>query len=509
MPEGLGLNRYSIAQPIAYFLLILGTILLYCISLTIRERPFIWYPLAVAGVSFIIVVGMFLLTPEIIQSLLANFGDFFFQSPYWKTIQEARPWTWEEAWTTFGYSWFLMAGGLLAGVYRLVRDERPEMLYVMVWSALIIYAAFQHIRYEYYIALNIALLAGLCMGEVTDYASRVIPPYLRARHTPEVPAQKEATGKEQARKGQKKPIPQKAVKQEKVRRVPSLVYVSAVSVVVVALLAVLFLSQAVPADVALATANPLRMNEEWREALGWLGNNTADPGVDYYGVYHQDSFQYPPTAYGVMSWWDYGHQITYLAKRIPNANPFQQGIGSETVPGAAPFFITQSEDTAVDIAHTLGTRYVVTDIEMDVLKFWAMATWYNSTAGGTPYQQNYFVPAQSGNNLQAVRLNTDAYYKTMVSRLHNFDGSRAEPGTVFYIEYQDLATAGVSWNEDQTMNGVITNVRKVNASEAPDLVSKYNAAALEGNHATVANQEYDIASPITPVPALRHFRLVH
>ena len=27
-----------------------------------------------------------------------------------------------------------------------------------------------------------------------------------------------------------------------------------------------------------------------------------------------------------MSWWDYGHLITYIAKRIPNANPFQAGV---------------------------------------------------------------------------------------------------------------------------------------------------------------------------------------
>jgi len=28
--------------------------------------------------------------------------------------------------------------------------------------------------------------------------------------------------------------------------------------------------------------------------------------------------------YGVLSWWDYGHWITTIGERIPNANPFQQ-----------------------------------------------------------------------------------------------------------------------------------------------------------------------------------------
>ena len=40
-----------------------------------------------------------------------------------------------------------------------------------------------------------------------------------------------------------------------------------------------------------------------------------------------EMFQYPDSAYGVMSWWDYGHVITYFAHPIPHANPFQAGIG--------------------------------------------------------------------------------------------------------------------------------------------------------------------------------------
>ena len=32
-----------------------------------------------------------------------------------------------------------------------------------------------------------------------------------------------------------------------------------------------------------------------------------------------------------MSWWDYGHIITFIGHRIPNANPFQAGIGGPPV----------------------------------------------------------------------------------------------------------------------------------------------------------------------------------
>ena len=43
-----------------------------------------------------------------------------------------------------------------------------------------------------------------------------------------------------------------------------------------------------------------------------------------------------------MSWWDYGHMITYIAKRIPNANPFQAGVAGPN--GAAAYFMSQSEN---------------------------------------------------------------------------------------------------------------------------------------------------------------------
>ena len=46
----------------------------------------------------------------------------------------------------------------------------------------------------------------------------------------------------------------------------------------------------------------------------------------YYTIYDKNSFTYPNSSYGVMSWWDYGHMITYIAQRIPNANPFQAGV---------------------------------------------------------------------------------------------------------------------------------------------------------------------------------------
>jgi len=175
---------------------------------------------------------------------------------------------------------------------------------------------------------------------------------------------------------------------------------------------------------AIATAERgIGAEENWYEALRWMRNNTPDPGVNFFGLYElppinettgrREAFDYPAEAYGVMSWWDYGHMITWVAHRIPNANPFQQGIGGPIgtdKPGAAAFFITTDENDANEMADTLGVRYVMTGFMMADIwnalhgKYGAMTVW-----AGDP-----------------VRFNTLAYYKdTMIAGLHIFDGAGA------------------------------------------------------------------------------------
>jgi len=57
-----------------------------------------------------------------------------------------------------------------------------------------------------------------------------------------------------------------------------------------------------------------------------------------------DFFEYPEGAYGVQSWWDYGHWITTRAERIPNANPFQQNAGE-----AADYLLAPSEEASREV----------------------------------------------------------------------------------------------------------------------------------------------------------------
>jgi dolichyl-diphosphooligosaccharide--protein glycosyltransferase len=204
-----------------------------------------------------------------------------------------------------------------------------------------------------------------------------------------------------------------------------------------------------------------------------------------------------------MSWWDYGHLITYIAKRIPNANPFQQGVAGPD--GAAAYFMSTSEDKANVILDRIGTRYIVTDIEMDTGKFWAMSTWDNATLATDPYQMSLLVPSKDNpNSYDIARLNKQEYYLTTISRLHNFDGSMGTPSQAYYIEYTDSSVKNVAYP-------VMVTAEKANATEAKIRADQYNLKDLPGQHAMVMNPDStaDIIHPIETVPALQHYRLVH
>jgi dolichyl-diphosphooligosaccharide--protein glycosyltransferase len=93
-----------------------------------------------------------------------------------------------------------------------------------------------------------------------------------------------------------------------------------------------------------------------------------------------------------MSWWDYGHDIEYVAQRAPNANPFQDGVVMDNnTLGAAPFFTSTNETASYDMLNTLDSRYVVIDNQMATGKFPAIEKWVDDTAGWTTYGTEPFI----------------------------------------------------------------------------------------------------------------------
>jgi len=489
---GLDLSRYTVGHLYAYAMIILATGALAAMARYLKGRSPVAFLLAVAGSTVAGVLLLALFLPAVFQILIASLFAFFGQQEVTQTVQEARGWDPALAWATFQYGLILMAAGIVAIIYRNHREEHPDQVYVLVWSLIMIFSTVQHIRYEYYLAVNIALLSAMALGTVWEWggsgAHRFFTGLVVHREAPpkDTPG-KEVKGSRRGKKGQKsKPSGAEPGHTLKVALV-----------VLAGAVAVLFVVTSLQTD-ALYMGG-LRMNGDWREALEWMGNHTPPTGVDYYAINERASFSYPPGSYGVMSWWDYGHQITFIAERIPNANPFQRGVAG--LYGAAAFFMTESEDHTSAIVDKLGTRYVITDIEMDTAKFWAMSTWYNRTVGDSPYRKVFLVPAEEDpGKYQAAELFTQHYYETTVSRLHNFDGSLTDPTQVYYLEYSEPQQAGVNYP-------VLTNARLMNATEAAAAAAAFNARAPAGSRAVALSEA--IFRPVQQVPALRHYRLVH
>ncbi|MDD1709384.1 MAG: oligosaccharyl transferase, archaeosortase A system-associated [Methanoregulaceae archaeon] len=494
--SGFALYYYSLGHPISYLLLIVGTIILYALSRFLKGKPWYTYPGIVIALSLVGILVMALALPALYQTFVEGLQSFFGLSPYTVTIQEARPWTLSEAWEVFNFGLLLMIGGIIVLLYKNVKEYRPGHIFVLVWAFFIILAAFREVRYEYYLAVNIATLGGICIGYVLERAWPDIMMLGKktAVKEPE-PEQKEVKGSAKKKKADKvsQKAARKAVSKSKIN------YASILLAGLVCACALFFAVTSIQQQYAVASSGGIRMNQDWRESLEWMNAKTPGTGVDYYTIYEKDNFTYPATAYGVMSWWDYGHMITYLANRIPNANPFQAGVAGPN--GSATFFVSGTESATNLVADNQGTRYVVTDIEMATGKFWAMATWYNATEKQTPYQPTYYIPDSTNpGTYQPLTAYTDQYFMTTVSRLHNFDGSYTPAGEVYYVEY----TTSIGGRSDQA---VITKATVMDAEEAKTAAAQYNQQAQPGTGAAVISTNF--IQPTTDLPALSHYRLVH
>lgn len=485
--EGLQLDYYTLGHPITYLLIIVVTAILYALSRFFWDRGSTQY---LAGLAALVVggnVAFAFALPQLFNTYLASINQFFGQNTLYLTIQEARSWTAAEAWDTFGIGLILVTLGLVVLGYRLWKEKKGELLFTFILCVFLLFSTWQHIRYEYFVSMTIAILSALFCGMVLQWGWQDVLDLFAKR-----PKTKEKAPEEQKEKGKKKS--RKPEKTKTTVRKANYLGVGGVGLVLV--LALLFGFFQVSYEYAVASSGGLRMNQDWKESLEWMESNTPETGVDYYTIYRNDSFQYPDQSYGVMSWWDYGHMITYIAKRIPNANPFQSGVDGKY--GAAAFFMSESEDVTGEIADVKGVKYVITDIEMDVSKFWAMATWYDTSKGAAPYHRDYLIEQQGQpGSYSRITLYDSPYFRTTISKLHNFDGSMTSAGEVYYVEYTDTAAA----------LPVVTRAQVMEVTAARAAAEEYNRNPPVGYHAAVLTPT--IISPLEPIPALQHFRLVH
>ncbi len=397
-------------------------IALSMISSELKKRGFkpYHYPIFLGGFFVICMLGLSVVLPQMYSTIVTTPGLIFEKHTGGaNTIAEATP-TFERPgyfynnFPILGYTlnvncdlsqfadtcrahdnyllWFVIIV-LLFISFSIVKKQTHEKILFLVWTIIMLLAVFGQNRWAYYFAVNIALIVGYAGGALCEEILKFG------------------------------------------RWDWKLDNIGAAQILSMAIAVILVIFFAYPSAVTTAIGEqPISRwgggdpsgggFSEWLETLTWMRYSTPDPGMDYFAIYDQPknrTYPYPDTAYGVMSWWDYGHVITYWAHRIPNANPFQAGIGGGAThdPGAATFLTAKNEEQASDVLNALGingkpgARYVVSNAYMAYGIMATIAIWNE--------EYDYWTQIRTRNGLQSVP--ALKYYQVMEAKLHIFDGN--------------------------------------------------------------------------------------
>ena len=160
---GVNLIFYSIGHVYAYLALIGGTGFLYGVSRLVREKAWYYYPAVLIGSGIVFSLILLIVSPQLYNLFISSLFSFFGQQAVTNTVQEARGWGPDLAWMTFNYGLILMVGGALVMLYNNIKDEHPHQIFALVWSLIMLISTWQHVRYEYYLAVNVALLSAVCI----------------------------------------------------------------------------------------------------------------------------------------------------------------------------------------------------------------------------------------------------------------------------------------------------------------------------------------------------------
>jgi dolichyl-diphosphooligosaccharide--protein glycosyltransferase len=376
--------------------------IMYAISLKMNHMGFarIFYPVVILFVAWMGLNIISIVLPDLYSTIMGSIKMMFSARTGGQlTVAEAVPLNKETALAYFGSSYYLAFLGLLVLAYNGLVKRSEEHTLIAVWSIFILAITLAQVRFSYYYAINVAVMAAVFVSTFLDLVGW---------------------------------------KNYNLNNLNNLSTVSSITkgikiipvIVLAGFIAGIFF---LPAGASIYKTSTSMTKSgalsagyfEWYFAMDWMKNNTPDTGVDYLGTYERppkgEKYPYPDTAYGVMSWWDYGHIITYWGHRIPNANPFQA-----SVPEVAAFLTAQSEDEGNAVMDRLGSKYVVTDSFMAYGIQTIFATWLNDKAIVDPFEggkQNI-----SGYYYSAIKTNTGVVqipalktFKSMTGRLHILD----------------------------------------------------------------------------------------
>lgn len=461
----------------------------------------VWYPVALVGLSGIGLGLFYLIDPSLLRSILGRL-EVFTPAGGMLTVAEVKGLSISSAWQQFTTCFYLALISLAIMLYLAIKDGTADKTLLVIWSLIMVVATFGQNRFAYYLAVNVALLSAYLPYRLFEFIGfREVSKDIGKEDTAAI--KKSEREKEKAKQS-KKSKRKKAKAQRREQKALAPRYLTARNFYgLVALVVVFFVAFYPNIGVAVdrVEANT-GVSDDWHEALLWMrtGNNTEDPfadlnNPDFYYQLHQrppegEDYQYPDSAYGVMSWWDYGYFITYIAHRIPNANPGGRGYED-----AASFFTAQDETSASPVLDKLGSKYVIIDYDMAIWKYYAMVVWADKNL--EDFFDIYYFP-QNG-RLVPQRLYLPAYYQSMCSRLFNFGG----------VAWVPSETNVISWKLQEVTDAEGNRFTvKVVSGEKSFTSYEQAEAFIRANPGYIVVGDNPFISPV-PLEKLEHYELIH
>jgi dolichyl-phosphooligosaccharide-protein glycotransferase len=493
---------------------ILALLALSGLSFLMNRRGIRWfyYPSALAVLGLLGVLVLYFGDRHLFDSLL-NVFHVFRRSGSALTIAEVTPLTLGTAWEEFTTGFYLALISLVLVVYLVIREQAADKTLLLVWSLVMLAATLGQNRFAYYFAVNVALLTAYLSWRAVDWGSSFMRVYEKVGGGEDDRSERRRKEKGKAKPGKK--AKRKKAKEQR-RESGTLVTRGAVlrySYFVVAILIVFFLAFYPNIGRAINVAKQLpNPNDAWHDALVWMRDNTPDPFQNpdfYYGLYQKpagnEDYNYPASAYSVMSWWDYGHYITYIAHRIPNSNPFQAGADE-----AAQFFTAQDASSGNEMLNKLGSKYVIIDYPMAMYarqengrifgKFYAMIDWASKNRKDfvETYYQRVTDQKTKTSKLEPVMLYYPEYYQSMCTRLYIYGGEAATPQN---------STLVISYVEKTDRNGAqYKEISSAQQFATYDEAKSFLDSQTGANYALVGNNPF--ATPV-PLEKLNNYKLIY
>lgn len=490
----LGQGGLSIMYPLSLGFSIAALAALAGLSWLLEKRRLkrVYFLLAAVGAVLAAAGIVYAVTPDLFIRMVRQFGIFLPQGGS-MTISEVQSvfsrfesLTQNMIWGFFTTGLFTVPIAIILLAYGTVKQFKAEHLFLLCWSILMLAAMAGQNRFSYYFAVNVAVLDGYLCWKIYGWISAL----LKLPVSSEPRAALSAPGSRKRKKeadGRKQDSPAPAYLKKK--------YLATGLLAVISFLLVIYPNISPSIEIASVNTGP---NQDWRAALLWMKDNTPEPFEDphfFNAIYkappdtpERRAYPYPASAYGIMCAWDYGHWITQIARRIPNANPHQFGAYN-----TARFFTAQDEPEGNAVMNELGSRYVIMDITAATSMFVNHGAWLGQS--NTRYIETVYQVNAAG-KLEPVTVYYPEYYRSMSTRLYNFKGEAVVP---------------------QNTSRVITCEDKIDSSGKKYkriIFSKLFATYEEAEAYCLNNPKSKIISSdpfISPVPLekLEHYSLVY